>query len=263
MRGEQKEGCATSNSLGEYLIPLAQSGDYTVRFAGGTCPSGEACGIHWATEYYDDKFSVALADPVHVSSGETSEGIDAAMRTTGERALEEYLENRTPAQPIGGGSGTTPGAIEPLPVNQRLEEEFWARVHAEQSAASQTPGLALAALDVAAAHGAVTANLRCTGSGPCDGVVRLMARLATRRVMRRDDRRVVVRGVRTVLIGSASFSIAARASKTLEIPLSSDGRILLRRAGREGLSVLVSGDDVGQSKVVLHGASTTSRRGHS
>jgi hypothetical protein len=261
IRDGREEGCAVSNSFGEYLIPLAQSGDYTVRFVGGTCPAGQPCGVRWATEYYSNKFSAALANPVHVGAGELTEAVDAGMRTTGERAVEEYLENEPPAQPVSEGTLTIPGAIEPLPVNRTFAEEFWARMHSEPKAASQMPGIEVAAHRAAVVHGVARVALRCDGSGSCDGIVRLVARAARRRVVVRRGRRVVVWQTHEVVVGSASFSIAMNASESLDVPLTSEGRMLVRRSGRKGLEVLLSGNEVSRDKLVLHWASTSNRRG--
>ena len=40
--------------------------------------------------------------------------------------INEYLNDRGAAAPIGSRTVTMPGAVEPQPVNQQIEEEFWA-----------------------------------------------------------------------------------------------------------------------------------------
>jgi hypothetical protein len=130
VRGAEVESCSVTNVLGEYLIPLTEGGVYTVRFVGGTCPASPECSVQWATVYYNDKFSAALANRVDVVATDVTAGIDEKMLTTGERAVEEYLENEGSAQPISEGGGTLPGAIEPQVGNPKLIEEFWAHYHA-------------------------------------------------------------------------------------------------------------------------------------
>jgi YD repeat-containing protein len=40
--------------------------------------------------------------------------------------VNEYLGDRTQAEPFSSSTGTLPGAIEPLPVNAQIEQEMWA-----------------------------------------------------------------------------------------------------------------------------------------
>ncbi len=47
--------------------------------------------------------------------------------------INEYLSDREAAQPTGARVTTMPGAIEPLPVNQQMEDEFWANPPWDQS----------------------------------------------------------------------------------------------------------------------------------
>jgi hypothetical protein len=63
--------CATTNSGGEYAIAALATGEYDVSFSS---PAGD-----FATQYYDAKSSQALADPVFVTAGTTSSGIDAEL----------------------------------------------------------------------------------------------------------------------------------------------------------------------------------------
>ena len=84
---------------------------------------------------------VGEGDPVKLSAGETLDGIDASIEGTAERGVREYLENRSEAQPTGSSTSTLPGAIEPLPANKKLEEEFWAHPPWHRS----TPSAAAAA----------------------------------------------------------------------------------------------------------------------
>jgi hypothetical protein len=61
---------------------------------------------------------------------ETEAGPPDVVAAKTEDPVTEYLENQTPAQPTGTRTFTAPGAIEPQPVNQQVEEEFWAEVRA-------------------------------------------------------------------------------------------------------------------------------------
>jgi len=44
-----------------------------------------------------------------------------------------------PAEPTGSRTYTMPGAIEPLPVNKQIEEEFWAKMHQSSEQEPSTP----------------------------------------------------------------------------------------------------------------------------
>jgi hypothetical protein len=64
------------------------------------------------------------------SSGRGASDTPDARATSGlaEDPVNEYLEKAEPAQPTGSWTGTMPGAIEPLPVNQQAVREYWERV---------------------------------------------------------------------------------------------------------------------------------------
>jgi RHS repeat-associated protein len=66
--------CATTGPSGEYDITSLPSGSYTVVFYG----PGE-----YAQQYYQDKVSGSEADPVSVTAGSTSAGIDAELQPGG------------------------------------------------------------------------------------------------------------------------------------------------------------------------------------
>jgi len=126
-----KESCTATpatningSSPGAYEVADLEGGEYTVRFA-ARC-SVEPCAETFPPEYYDNKTSLAEATHVTLSTGESLTGIDASIEGDAERRVREYLENEGPAQPFGEGTGTVPGAIEPMPADKQAEEEFWA-----------------------------------------------------------------------------------------------------------------------------------------
>ena len=79
--GESKlsVGHAKTNASGEYTIVGLAQGSYKVEFS----PTPES-GLNFVTQYYDNKSSLATADEVKVTKGETKGEIDAKLRVGGE-----------------------------------------------------------------------------------------------------------------------------------------------------------------------------------
>jgi Divergent InlB B-repeat domain len=69
--------CAQADASGEYTIPGLVGGSYKVKFSPGFC---FGCGSqNYLTQFYAGKDSWAEADPVSVTVGATTSGIDAQM----------------------------------------------------------------------------------------------------------------------------------------------------------------------------------------
>jgi Carboxypeptidase regulatory-like domain len=71
-------GYATTDASGEYTVVGLATGPYKVRFS----VSSES-GLNYVTQYYHDKPSLALAEPVGVVQEKTTEGVDAELQTGG------------------------------------------------------------------------------------------------------------------------------------------------------------------------------------
>ncbi len=50
---------------------------------------------------------------------------------TNPEPVNEYLKNEEQAKPVGESTSTSPGAIQPLPVNPQLAREYWERLTRE------------------------------------------------------------------------------------------------------------------------------------
>ncbi len=72
-------GYATTGAGGEYTMVGLASGSYRVRFSPGL-----ESGLNYVTQYYEGKSSLASANPVLVTQGATTSGIDAELRRGGE-----------------------------------------------------------------------------------------------------------------------------------------------------------------------------------
>jgi hypothetical protein len=84
-------------------------------------------------------------------------------------------------------------------------------------------------------------TLRCPGPGSCSGVMKIFVRVAKNGKHKTSN----------VVIGVASFSMAAGKRVTLRVHLTGPGSQLLRRAGRRGLRVQISGTGVQAHAAVL------------
>lgn len=74
-------GYATTNASGEYTVVGLATGSYKARFS-----AGSESGLNFVTQYYHDKSSLALAEPVEVVQGKTTEGINAELQVGGKVA---------------------------------------------------------------------------------------------------------------------------------------------------------------------------------
>jgi hypothetical protein len=72
---QEVEECAPSTADGSYAITGLPAGSYTVAFYGA--------GIGFANQYYDEADTLATAEPIALSAGETVGGIDARLQVGG------------------------------------------------------------------------------------------------------------------------------------------------------------------------------------
>jgi hypothetical protein len=144
-------------------------------------------------------------------------------RTPALAAIQAAASSSTPT---GEGTGTLPGAIEPLPVNAQIEKEFeehppWDRAPAAAPKAAVVTGeVALASPDIAVQSGGLAlAGLDCAGSAGCYGKLTLTAKRTTKAKGRKKTS--------TVTIATASVSIAGDETQGVKFKLNSAGRALL------------------------------------
>jgi hypothetical protein len=258
--GSGEASCAPARSDGEYTISGLASGEYKVSFS-AIC-LGEQCGVVYAPLFYNDKLSLATAVPVQVSAPATTAGIDAGMETEGENKRRVYLEDESPAGPTGEATGTLPGAIEPLPVNRQIEEEFFAHPPWDKGAipASLIPpggvytlakGVAVAATAATVKDATAEIMLDCAGAVACDGSVKLVERVTKRHFTRRHGKRVSAKHVRKIVIGTADFSLSPGASETLDVHLTAIGQRMIGRAGKKALPVKLTGSGIEHRILIL------------
>ena len=264
-----EESCTTTlatningNSPGAYRISDLASGEYKVSLV-ARC-SVEPCPETFPPEYYDNQISLAKATPVKVGAAETLGGIDASIEGDGERRVREYLENEGEAQPTGTSTSTSPGAIEPLPVNKKLEEEFWAHPPWGRSTTSASSthaaGVAIATSTAAVRGASAELRLHCTGGGACNGLLALVEKITEKKFVGRDGKRVPVKQVSNILVGTAGFSLPAGTSEMLSVRLTKIGQALIGKAGKRALMVKLTGSGVKSGALVLKSAPTRNSR---
>jgi hypothetical protein len=203
---------------------------------------------------------LAKATRVTLAGAETLSRIDASVEEDGERAVREYLENERLAQPTGEGTGTQPGALEPLPVNKKLEEEFWAHPPWERTKTpSPVTGVTVAASRAAVNGATAEVPLHCSGAGVCGGLLALVAKVKEQRFVKRGRQRLAVKHIRKILMGTARFSLAAQASATVSAHLTRIGQALIGTAGQKLLKVSLTGRGVKDRVVVLTGVRESRR----
>jgi uncharacterized delta-60 repeat protein len=95
-------------------------------------------------------------------------------------------------------------------------------------------GLATAAGTAQVKGGAALVRLRCDGQAACRGVAKLQARVPSKRSARRS-------AAKSVVLGQSRFRVPAGKARLLRILLNREGQQLVRRAGRRGLRVRLTG----------------------
>ncbi len=117
-----------------------------------------------------------------------------------------------------------------------------AGIDAKMTKETQPPapaGTAIVGSKAKVKGGKALLKVKCQGTGPCKGTVKLTARSVTKKKAKK------------VVIGHASFAILPGKSKVIHVKLSSKGKALVSKAGKKGLKVKASGKGVKQGTVVL------------
>ncbi len=137
------ERCAETNSNGEYVLQQLTAGQDIVEFR-------DEFGAGFVRQYWDDKPSLAEADPFAVTPGITTIGVNAAMAAVGEQIVKP-----------------------PSPTEISLSTDF----------ASPTPLVKMAPLvtiatsQLVVSHGTAQVRVACSGAA-CQGSIELVARVA-------------------------------------------------------------------------------------
>jgi len=117
------------------------------------------------------------------------------------------------------------------------------------------PGTAFAASVALVRRGRALVRIRCRGQqgARCRGVLRIVARVRSRRGGRRT--------VRNIVVGRARYGFpAGRRLRVVRVRLTGQGRRLVRRAGRRGLRTRLVGRGLRNRALVLREARRRARR---
>jgi len=277
-----RERCAYTNSGGQYTISGLESGSYKVEFNGYICSipkKGEReCPEVYVTQYYHGQQTLKKGEAVSVSTGSNTSGINESLREafpttpastaaptlTGTPAVGQALscsQGSWSHEPtylvyqwlrngsvISGQTGST-YTVQPADPGHSIGcsvtagNGTGAASAMSNAVAIPVPLAVFAGVKVKGAVASVT--LSCPGVAPCSGVMRIVARVTTKHGRHKKTSNVT--------IGVASFSMAAGKSVTLRVHLTGPGSQLLRRAGRRGLKVQITGSGVQAHTAVLRG----------
>jgi Carboxypeptidase regulatory-like domain len=261
--------CNFTNAAGEYSLTGLASGSYEVDFEGDVC--SEAGKEETCEHSYVGQYRQAL---VAVSAPATTAAIDASLL---ERGHEKPVDTAAPTITGTPGAGSVlscstgswsndptgftyqwlrngaaiAGQTEPTYTVQSADEGTslscqvtagsTAGPVAASSAALPVPKPAAGIASVAAVsikQATVSITLSCSGASACMGTLQLVTKF-TVKVGRHKKLET-----RSVVIGTASFSLALGARATLHVHLSSEGQKLLHAARSKGLKVQVAGSEL-------------------
>jgi hypothetical protein len=199
---EPSRNCVATNANGEYTISALMSGSYQVEFSSeGGYNCVPKCAQNYVTQFYNNKPSLTEAEPVSVTAGSTTSGIDARMVEGPERLLGPL--SGPPASTIGGGSRPV-SPVGLLPVSAKI---------------SSTLSLDGSTITVQS-RGKGTVKLTCRNASTCRGKLTLTAKT-------RDRDRGRKRGSKTMTIARATFAIPPGKTTVIELELNVVGRVLL------------------------------------
>jgi hypothetical protein len=272
--------CGYTNTSGQYTISGLESASYKVEFNGYICSilkkGEEECPEVYVTEYYHGQQTPKKGEGVSVTAGSNAGGINESLReafpttpvSTGAPTLTgtpavgkalscsqgswsheptyvvyQWLRNGTVISGQTGSTYTVQAADQAHSITCSVTAGNGAGAATATSNAVTIP-VPLAVFAGVKVKGAVASvTLRCPGPGVCSGVMKLVARVATKHGKRKKTSNVT--------IGSASFSMAAGKSVTLRVRLTAQGRKLLTNAGKKGLKVQIAGTGVQAHTAVL------------
>jgi hypothetical protein len=275
------EGCAVTSSNGQYTINGLGSGAYKVEFSGEICtipaPKSRECSETYVTRFYHGKPTHKQAETIPVTTNSNTgpinesllEGFPTTPASTAVPALTgtaavgqvltcsqgswsheptyllyQWLRNGTVIAGQTGATYTLQAADQDRSITCSVTAGNGAGATAATSKAVVIP-VPLAVFAGVKLKGSVASvTLRCPGPGSCSGVMKIFARVAKNGKHKTN-----------VAIGVASFSMAAGKRVTLRVHLTGPGSQLLRRAGRRGLRVQISGTGVQAHTAVLRPSS--------
>jgi hypothetical protein len=216
--------CVRTNAAGDYTLTGLASGNYAVDFTGIVC-SDELCtevSEPYVLQYYERSASLVGAKRVSVSTTGTVSEINARLL---------IVEHNLVPPPLGPAPSAT--------------------VTTATTATPSVPGTASGPGSATVKNGKAAITLHCGGAGACNGTLKLLARITEKHTVKRHGKSKTVTRSHTVVIGEHFFSIGGRESRTVDVRITAKGLTLLRKAGRKGLRVTLSGGGLRGRTLVL------------
>jgi hypothetical protein len=272
------EGCAVTSSNGQYTINGLGSGAYKVEFSGEICtipaPKSRECSQAYVTRFYHGKPTHKQAETIPVTTSSNTgpinesllEGFPTTPASTAVPALTgtaavgqaltcsqgswsheptyllyQWTRNGTVISGQTGATYTLQAADQDRSITCSVTAGNGAGATTATSKAVVIPVPLAVFVGVKVKGSVASVTLRCPGPGACSGVMKIFARVAKNGKHKTSN----------VAIGVASFSMAAGKRVTLRVHLTGPGGQLLRRAGRRGLRVQISGTGVQAHAAVL------------
>jgi hypothetical protein len=177
--------------------------------------SGPAGGVVFSDG--QERIGSCASRPLTVGIGSSTATCTFTYEYIGEHAIKaEYL-------PSNDNFSTSSSGTISVTVGQAIASEHGSEGQAGGKASSLH--LKLLGHRLKLKGDVVTANLRCEGSGQCDGTVELLGQVAVRAHGKRR--------MHTVVIGSGHYSISAGHKSTIRIELDNAGRAAVKQARGE------------------------------
>ncbi|HEX4306813.1 MAG TPA: carboxypeptidase regulatory-like domain-containing protein [Solirubrobacterales bacterium] len=163
-----------------------------------------------------------------------SNGAGSASSASNGVTIPPRQEETKPDQPIDTGGSSSSGGSSTAP----------ATTTAPPRETTPPPGTASAASKATAGR-SIAVKLTCSAKGDCKVTLKLTAEQKTKNAKGKTV-------VKWVAIGSGSVTVGAGKAATVAVPLNSTGEKLLKRAGRQGLKVKLSGSGVKPRTLTVH-----------
>ncbi|HLI32416.1 MAG TPA: carboxypeptidase regulatory-like domain-containing protein [Solirubrobacteraceae bacterium] len=279
-------GCGYTNTAGQYTIMGLPTGSYKVEYDGYVChviKKGESeCPELYVGQFYTGKATFSQATAVAVTQGALTANINESLRPAfpaaptasapptlaGTGAVGQTLtcsQGTWANEPlfltyqwersgvaIAGASGATytiQAADEGSSITCVVTAGNGAGIASAASAAVAVPKPIAEVVGASVKGTTVLLQVRCSGAPECAGKIKLTVRVRHGK------------HVKTVVLGSGAFSVAAGKTAVVHLKLGALGGKALRKAGKRGLTINLSGTGIKGRSLHLKGAKGAKRHG--
>jgi len=273
--GEAVDGFAFTNESGQYTITGLTTGSYEIGFA----------SAHYILQYYNDQPSFASANPVIVTQGSTTVGISAALVPKAPVNTVAPVASGTPAagQALSCSTGSWTGSPAPTFSYEWLRDGVAiagaigstyvvqtadqgngltckvtaSNKNGKAAAVSNTltvpvpsppppagPVLTVSSAKIVVSGGSARVPISCANA-TCAGTIELTEQV----VVKHRHGRHTTSQKETLVLGKASYALAAGQRATIVVHLTGAGRNALAKAKHHRLSVRISASVISGASV--------------